>query len=178
MRLELSRKLALGVVLCLSVFMIVIASVRLALVNIPTTGGNSVPDTAWLFFWQAMEACIAIIMVSLTAFRSLYGQERARRTKGVGYDYVNESSVRNRIRRSILGPPKQPKAHSESSGDSPHYGRELRRASHWDQEEMRIMEKAYTRPSNLQETWLDEKPERQARRDRPGPPSPLPHSFV
>ena len=37
-----------------------------------------------------MESCVAIIMVSLTAFRSLYGQERSKHS-GKRYGHVNSS---------------------------------------------------------------------------------------
>ena len=37
-------------------------------------------DPVWDFYWQVVESCIAITMVSLTAFRSFFVQERSRRT--------------------------------------------------------------------------------------------------
>ena len=54
--------------------MIIIAIVRLALSTLP----NGVTDVSWLFFWQGIEAATAIIMVSLTAFPGLFGQEGSR----------------------------------------------------------------------------------------------------
>ena len=154
--------------------MIAIASVRLALCNIPTVSGDTVPDTTWLFFFQAFEACIAVIMVSLTAFRSLYGQERAKRAGRHGYDYVNESKVGRRLRRSIMGPWKAkapPGSSSEESGNGRH---ESRRPSRWDEEEMRVMEKVHTRPKLWQDTWEDGR-DGQMSRDRSGS---QPESFV
>jgi len=74
-RLPLDRKLALGSMLCLSFFMMIIAIIRTALAPLPD---NQVIDTSWLIFWEGIEATTAIIMVSLTAFRSLFGQERMR----------------------------------------------------------------------------------------------------
>ena len=38
-------------------------------------------DPVWDFYWQVVESSIAIIMVSLTAFRSFFVQERARRSQ-------------------------------------------------------------------------------------------------
>ena len=94
-KLELERKMALGVVLCLSIFMIILAIIRFSLVDIQLESGGSLPDTIWLFFWQSIESVVAIIMVPLTAFRSLYGQQRAMdRNKQRGNDYVNDSSSR------------------------------------------------------------------------------------
>ncbi|MCJ1245486.1 hypothetical protein MMC30_002690 [Trapelia coarctata] len=76
MQLPLAQKLALGIMLCLSFFMMIIAIIRTALAPLPD---NKVIDTSWLIFWEGIEATTAIIMVSLTAFRSLFGQERMRR---------------------------------------------------------------------------------------------------
>ena len=53
--------------------MIIIAIVRVAAASLP--GG--VTDTAWLFFWQTLEAAVAVITVSLTVIRSLFGQNAA-----------------------------------------------------------------------------------------------------
>lgn len=55
--------------------MMIIAIIRTALAPLPE---NQVVDTSWLIFWEGIEATTAIIMVSLTAFRSLFGQERMR----------------------------------------------------------------------------------------------------
>jgi hypothetical protein len=62
----------------LSVFMIIIAIIRVAAANLP---GN-VSDTSWLFFWQTMEAAVAVIMVVLTGFRSLFQQAASSSSKG------------------------------------------------------------------------------------------------
>ncbi len=55
--------------------MMIIAIIRTALAPLPE---NQVVDTSWLIFWEGIEATTAIVMVSLTAFRSLFGQERMR----------------------------------------------------------------------------------------------------
>lgn len=75
-KIDLRRKLALITVLGLSIFMIAIAIVRVSLVKIGRTGAPATqPDNIWLFFWQNIEAATAIIMVSVTAFRSMLGQK-------------------------------------------------------------------------------------------------------
>ena len=56
--------------------MILIAIIRIS--GLRT--GNSI-DVAWEIFWQFMEACIAVLMVSLTAFRSLFVSQ----DRGSGY---------------------------------------------------------------------------------------------
>ena len=150
--------------------MIIIAAIRFGLCEIPTRDGTSIPDTTWLFFWQAMEACTAIIMVSLTAFRSLYGQERAKKVKGGGYDYVNESSVQRNARRQSLRPPKFNSQEPSSQG-SPYT------AGGWEDEaELRVMQKAHSRTNPAHGMW-NYGHDRQTSRDK-NSPSPMPESFV
>lgn len=64
----MQQKLALGLSLCLSIIMIITAIVQISAIHAPT----DTIDVTWEIFWQLMEACIAVIMVSLTAFRSLF----------------------------------------------------------------------------------------------------------
>lgn len=66
--MKLQLRLALGLSLCLSIVMIIICIVKMAGIRSPT----NTMDLTWGVFWQFMEACIAVIMVSSTAFRSLF----------------------------------------------------------------------------------------------------------
>ncbi|MCJ1372174.1 hypothetical protein MMC20_003396 [Loxospora ochrophaea] len=88
--LDFHRKLTLGAVLCLSIFMIVIAIVRVTSAKLP----GSVTDSSWIFFWQSIEAAIAIIMVSLTVVRSLFGQSRA--AVPMPEEYLNMTDLEGR----------------------------------------------------------------------------------
>jgi len=83
-RITLQRKLALGGILGLSVSMIIVAIVRVAVPPI----APGVADTTWIFFLQFMEASIALVMVSISAFRSILGQksERSSARKASGYN--------------------------------------------------------------------------------------------
>jgi hypothetical protein len=54
--------------------------VIVTLVRVSGLRNGSNLDPVWAFYWQVVESCIAIIMVSLTAFRSFFVQERSRRT--------------------------------------------------------------------------------------------------
>ncbi|MCJ1246847.1 hypothetical protein MMC30_004056 [Trapelia coarctata] len=67
-RISLRRKLTLGAILCLSVFMIITCIIKVSAGN--TINGQV--DTTWVVFWYVAEAAIAVIMVSVTAFRSLF----------------------------------------------------------------------------------------------------------
>ena len=62
--------------------MIIIAVLRVALSKLPGSllAPSGVTDTVWVFFWQGVEAAVAIIMVSLTTFRSIFGQESRERS--------------------------------------------------------------------------------------------------
>ncbi|MCJ1436598.1 hypothetical protein MMC27_005978 [Xylographa pallens] len=96
-KISLHRKLALGSMLCLSAFMIIIAIIRTALAPLPE---NQVIDTSWLVFWEGIEATTAIIMVSLTVFRSLFGQEANQskeRKKWKYYKLMESAKERNAV---------------------------------------------------------------------------------
>ena len=63
------QKIGVCIFLCLSIVMIAIAIIRI-------TGSDSpiLVDNTWISFWLYLEACTAIIMGSMTAFRSLFTQ--------------------------------------------------------------------------------------------------------
>ena len=67
-RINFRQKIGLAVSLCLSLVMVVVAVVRIS--GIKLAGGAV--DIVWLAFWQQQECSIAVIMVSVSAFRSLF----------------------------------------------------------------------------------------------------------
>ncbi len=67
MRLKPRRKFGLGVFLCLQFVMAVVAVTRVSGMKV---GSNF--DLAWIFLWTQIEACIAVSVVSFTAFRSVF----------------------------------------------------------------------------------------------------------
>ena len=73
-RISLRQKIGLACSLCLSGVMIIVTIVRIA--GIKQRGSGSV-DIVWLAFWQQQECSIAVLMVSLSAFRSLFVQSPA-----------------------------------------------------------------------------------------------------
>lgn len=77
-KIKARQKLGIGVFLSLSIAMIVFASVRISGYKAQGPYGYT-----WQAFWQEFEACVAVIMVSLTAFRSLFvtAERKSRRTK-------------------------------------------------------------------------------------------------
>lgn len=73
-QMKLSRKVGLGISLCLSVVMALIALIRI--------GGYRIQgkiDITWRIFWQYVEAYVAIIMGSTAAFRTLFLSKKSKK---------------------------------------------------------------------------------------------------
>ena len=68
-KIKRSQKLLLGIFLCLSICMIMIAIVRAS----GLLRSNRTIDVQWEVFFQHVEASVSVTTVSLTAFRSLLG---------------------------------------------------------------------------------------------------------
>jgi len=66
-RIKLSQKCGLAAFLCLNICMIIMAIVRVSGLHY-----HGAFDNAWIFMWQQVEACVAVTMLSLTSFRSLF----------------------------------------------------------------------------------------------------------
>ena len=58
--------------------MIVVAAIRMSGIQ---AGGGSTEDIVWAVLWYQVEACIAVIMVSIIAFRSAVVAESSRKTR-------------------------------------------------------------------------------------------------
>lgn len=68
-RISVRQKIGLAFSLCLSCVMIIVTVTRVA--GMRQKGSGSV-DIVWLAFWQQQECSIAVLMVSVSAFRSLF----------------------------------------------------------------------------------------------------------
>ena len=64
-KISLRQKIGIGSFLCLSLIMIIIAVIRISRVH-------ASDFNIWAPFLQQLEACIAVLMLSLTALRTLY----------------------------------------------------------------------------------------------------------
>ena len=73
--MSIRTKIYLGFSLCLSAAMIIVVITRASGMKVR---GSSTFDTVWEVHWQWIECCIAITMVSLTAFRSFFIQHSTR----------------------------------------------------------------------------------------------------
>lgn len=78
-RIKLGQKIGLGAFLSLSICMAVVSAIR---VGGEQHKGNY--DFSWLFFWLEVEACIAVAVVSLTAFPAVFVTRSASRPSGGG----------------------------------------------------------------------------------------------
>ncbi|MCJ1470002.1 hypothetical protein MMC07_008647 [Pseudocyphellaria aurata] len=67
-RIERRQKIILGATLCLSIVMVFTAIVRISALRL----GNGLIDLVWGIFWQITENCLAVTMVCLSAFRSIF----------------------------------------------------------------------------------------------------------
>ena len=68
-RISVRQKIGLAFSLCLSCVMIIVTVVRISGMR---HGGSGSIDIVWLAFWQQQECSIAVIMMSVSAFRSLF----------------------------------------------------------------------------------------------------------
>lgn len=84
-RIKPRQKLIVGVFLSLNLFMVITAVIRVSGVSF-----RGRFDDVWLFVWSQTEACVAVSMISVTAFRSAF---------------VDLESSRARIRREEIKKP-------------------------------------------------------------------------
>ncbi|KAL8767211.1 MAG: hypothetical protein Q9209_006216 [Squamulea sp. 1 TL-2023] len=95
-RIDLRRKLALGTMLCLSVFTIITAIVKVGGGN--TNNGQI--DSSWVIFWLQLEAAVAVMVASITAYRALFVVERSHMQKSPRYNSQALAKLRNRSKDS------------------------------------------------------------------------------
>ena len=114
--MSLHRKITVCSVLCLSVFMIVICIIRLSL----THRSNGQADIPWSFFWFQIEACVGVLIVSISAFRTLYVSHKASLHDKTPPDSKHRSSSQDgRNSKGIFSWPKN-WARSKDVEDSSH----------------------------------------------------------
>lgn len=67
-RINIRQKIGLGVSLCLSLIMVVTAIIRISGIKL----ADGATDIVWEAFWVQQECSIAVIMMSVSAFRSFF----------------------------------------------------------------------------------------------------------
>ncbi|KAL8851146.1 MAG: hypothetical protein Q9221_003949 [Calogaya cf. arnoldii] len=80
-RISLRRKMILMFVLGLSIFTIIVSIVRIAGARYP----NGLIDSAWVVFWLQLEASVAVVIISLTSYRSLFVKDKSTDKKSPKY---------------------------------------------------------------------------------------------
>ncbi|KAL8709811.1 MAG: hypothetical protein Q9225_007392 [Loekoesia sp. 1 TL-2023] len=88
-RIDIRRKVALGTTLCLSTFTIVACIVKIS-------GGNTINgqiDSSWVIFWLQVECAVAVMVVSITAFRALFVAERSQKQESPQYTSKTRAKV-------------------------------------------------------------------------------------
>lgn len=68
------QKLIMGALLCLSICMVVAASIRVAGYHLDGDAIDIELDMKWSHFWLYVEACIAVLTVSATTCRTIFAQ--------------------------------------------------------------------------------------------------------
>lgn len=76
-QIRICQKLVLGISLCLSIMMVITAVIRISGVRV----WHHDDEIIWRIFWIFNESCASIIMVSLTAFRSLFVMHQNQRAE-------------------------------------------------------------------------------------------------
>lgn len=94
-KINLRRKLALWGILCLSIFTAITAIIKVAGGNI----GHDQVDSAWVIFWEQAEASVAIIVVSVSAFRTLFVTHRASKQQSPAHHTSTTGLIWSRIAR-------------------------------------------------------------------------------
>ncbi|KAI0867978.1 hypothetical protein GGS24DRAFT_507256 [Hypoxylon argillaceum] len=110
--LSRSTKIGLGIFLCLSVFMAICAIIRIAGFYY-----KGLEDDVWEFFWQQTEGAVAVMMASITAFRTLFVKQASQAEAAKSPD-LEESLFRRIFRRFQSLARAQPDEEPASAPDS------------------------------------------------------------
>ncbi len=99
-RISVRQKIGLGILLSLSLVMAVIAITRMSGIKL----ADGAPDIVWLAFWQQQECSIAVIMISVSAFRSLFvtnSSTRPEQKRAISLSYWRKRLLRKRARPEL-----------------------------------------------------------------------------
>lgn len=94
-QIKVRQKLVIGTTLSLSVAMVITCIIQVCNIRTVTT----TIDVTWEIFWQLAEACIAVLMVSLTALRSLFVGHGSRIRRSPGQSWSSRQA-KKWLRRS------------------------------------------------------------------------------
>lgn len=95
-QIKMRQKLGLAAFLCLSIFMIIIAIIRISGFIY-----HNAFDEGWVYLWQQIEACVSVSTISLTAFRSMFVANASRRDREISpWQKSPGTSWRRRYKKS------------------------------------------------------------------------------
>ena len=97
-KIRLQQKLVLGIFLCLSIVIVIVAIVQIS----GEISANHQIDLQWELFWQQIEASISIIVVSITGFRTLLGMRAQKKRHQSENRRERLQSYRDRLLRKAL----------------------------------------------------------------------------
>ena len=97
-RMKTTQKLGIGAFLCLSFCMIVVACIRFSGLR-----RRRISIDVWQYFWLEVEACVAVCMISLTAFRAVFASnlDNANATKARPLESSTIERNRERKQRAL-----------------------------------------------------------------------------
>lgn len=96
----------MGALLCLSICMVVAASIRIARFQLVGDAIDMGLDMKWSHFWLYVEACIAVLTVSATASRTIFAQSCQSANSAENDDFrLNRSRARHGVSK-IFDPAK------------------------------------------------------------------------
>lgn len=110
--LRRSTKFGLAVFLCLSIFMVICAIVRMAGFHY-----KGLEDDVWEFFWQHIKGAVAVMMASITAFRTLFVKQTSN-SEAMAARSPAESLFRRLFRHFQLLARAQPEEEPTSTPDN------------------------------------------------------------
>ena len=88
-KITIRRKLTLWGILCLSIFTAITAIIKIAGGNI----NHGQVDSAWAIFWLQAEAAIAVVVVSVSAYRALFvAHQASKRQSPAQRAYTSQST--------------------------------------------------------------------------------------
>lgn len=116
-RLKPVQKLIIGALLCLSICIVVAASIRVAGLHFDGDAIEIELDMKWSHFWLYVEACITVLTVSATICSRLFAQSC--QSQRISAENDDERLIRSRARHWISKPFDPSKIYDESNGVLP-----------------------------------------------------------
>ena len=95
-QIQTHQKLIIGIFLSLNIFITITAALRL-----PGLKYHGSFDMVWLFIWQYIQACVAVLMVSITGFRSVYVSSQTARKEPANKPWYSSTVAAIRRRREL-----------------------------------------------------------------------------